>query len=492
MNSSPAVLIVGAGAAGIAAATRLLEHGFYNLTILEGENRIGGRIHSVRHGNNMLDYGAQWVHGKDNNFIYDMANEYGLVEIEPHKENDLYYRSNGEPVPKHLSDRMMNTLHKLLDANVEALKSFSGSLGEFYDMVFQDALRAGKFAGIDRRTCYQLYDFFIKYENTYNATDTLHEISGAGLLEFEDNQDEYLINWRNRGFHTLLDLLMKKLPEQNGANPIPVEDYIRFNHTVNSIRWNTNLDRESVTIGCANGATFTARHLIVTVSLGVLQEMHHRWFDPPLPLAKRNAIEGLYIGTIGKMFLEFDEPFWPTDGTWHGFGLLWEKDDLDQIASDRRWLTGVCSFFVPAHTERLLVAWVFGDAARTMESLPEADVIHGLMYLLRKFIPPTFGRLPAVPRWFSRTRWHNNPHFRGAYSSRSLKSDLMNAKAADLATPLLTGEGSRALPIVQFAGEASHPELYSTVQGAVGSGWREANRLITAYRTSTLPKKAKL
>lgn len=47
------VIIIGAGAAGLAAASRLVEKGLHpaQITILEAENRIGGRIHTVRHGN---------------------------------------------------------------------------------------------------------------------------------------------------------------------------------------------------------------------------------------------------------------------------------------------------------------------------------------------------------------------------------------------------------------------------------------------------------
>lgn len=47
------VIIVGAGAAGLAAASRLVEKGFdpADITILEAENRIGGRVCTVKHGN---------------------------------------------------------------------------------------------------------------------------------------------------------------------------------------------------------------------------------------------------------------------------------------------------------------------------------------------------------------------------------------------------------------------------------------------------------
>lgn len=53
------VIVIGAGAAGMAAATRLMENGF-NVTVLEAESRYGGRIQTIRHGSGVLDLGAQW------------------------------------------------------------------------------------------------------------------------------------------------------------------------------------------------------------------------------------------------------------------------------------------------------------------------------------------------------------------------------------------------------------------------------------------------
>ena len=49
-SSKSKVIIVGAGAAGIAAACRLIEDGLKNVTILEAKNRIGGRLHTVDFG----------------------------------------------------------------------------------------------------------------------------------------------------------------------------------------------------------------------------------------------------------------------------------------------------------------------------------------------------------------------------------------------------------------------------------------------------------
>lgn len=47
---SPRIVIVGAGAAGIATASKLLENGFEDVLILEAENRIGGRINTTEFG----------------------------------------------------------------------------------------------------------------------------------------------------------------------------------------------------------------------------------------------------------------------------------------------------------------------------------------------------------------------------------------------------------------------------------------------------------
>lgn len=54
------VVVVGAGISGISAASKLIENGFRNVTILEAENRIGGRVCTVPFASNVLDLGAQW------------------------------------------------------------------------------------------------------------------------------------------------------------------------------------------------------------------------------------------------------------------------------------------------------------------------------------------------------------------------------------------------------------------------------------------------
>lgn len=60
VEQETSVLIIGAGISGYAAGVRLLEQGFNHFLILEAENRIGGRIHTIPFSENVIDLGAQW------------------------------------------------------------------------------------------------------------------------------------------------------------------------------------------------------------------------------------------------------------------------------------------------------------------------------------------------------------------------------------------------------------------------------------------------
>ena len=106
-----------------------------------------------------------------------------------------------------------------------------------------------------------------------------------------------------------------------------------------------------------------------------------------------------------------------------------------------------------------------------------------------------------------RSTWNSNKHFKGTYSFRSLKTDEDDVWHATLAEPIgkekpvshFLDDLSRInyivffsinfyfktllfyLQVILFAGEATNPYYYSTVHGAIASGWREADRLIQLY-----------
>ncbi|KAJ8927283.1 hypothetical protein NQ314_020286 [Rhamnusium bicolor] len=94
IRDSPSVVVVGAGPSGIAAATKLLKHNFTNVIVLEAEDRIGGRIRSIKFGDAYVDLGAEWCHGEKDNIVYSMINKYNILK-HTNLSNKLIY-SNGK------------------------------------------------------------------------------------------------------------------------------------------------------------------------------------------------------------------------------------------------------------------------------------------------------------------------------------------------------------------------------------------------------------
>ena len=56
------ILIMGAGMAGVSAAKRLSEHGITKVVVVEGSDRVGGRVKDVKFGGITVEVGANWVH----------------------------------------------------------------------------------------------------------------------------------------------------------------------------------------------------------------------------------------------------------------------------------------------------------------------------------------------------------------------------------------------------------------------------------------------
>lgn len=131
-NNNPHVIIIGAGAAGIAAACKLYQEGVTNVTVLEAENRIGGRIHSVEFGGSVVDLGAQWCHGEKDNIVFEMVKDMGVLDdsFNDYRDN-TYYKSSGNVVERSVSDEIMAIAFKIF-GDQEAMIDCNRPFGEYF------------------------------------------------------------------------------------------------------------------------------------------------------------------------------------------------------------------------------------------------------------------------------------------------------------------------------------------------------------------------
>ncbi|XP_069688815.1 uncharacterized protein [Periplaneta americana] len=479
------VVVVGAGAAGVAAAARLMERGVKDIVILEAEERMGGRIHTVLFGDAVLDLGAQWVHGEVGNVVYSMANRYGLLTAsETEIIESPYIESTGNVVDSDIAEKIMGILTLIHKAGDVLLKDFKASLGQYYNAVFQRKMEE-EFSTSHSKLGRYFLDWFQKFENSIDGSDSWFETSGRGLTEYWDCEGNLLLSWKSGGYRRVLDLLMNKYPGEK--EEVPVGSRIEYKKEVTHIRWDDLPEDKAgkAVVECSDGSSYTADHIILTVSLGVLKERAHAMFSPPLPPLKLNAVRGLGIGSVDKIFLKFPYRWWPAEHS--GFSLLWTDEDASSFrpsgdtgegVGGKSWLKDVFGFYSVDNQPLVLCGWIVGPPARYMEQLSDEQVTQGCHELLQKFAGRGFNVTVPRPERVVRSSWSKNPHFRGSYSFRSMESEALGAYASHLAEPLTTEKNK---PVLMFAGEATHDHFYSTVHGAIESGWREADRIFTFY-----------
>ncbi|XP_054259347.1 spermine oxidase-like isoform X2 [Macrosteles quadrilineatus] len=463
---TPKVVIVGAGAAGIAAASRLVANNVCNVTILEAESRIGGRIYTSSFGDGVVELGAQWVHGEDNNVAHSLGNSAQLLGDDSYDITTAHYvLSDGKMLnPDDAADLFTSCIEVAHDEH--KLCNSPGSFGKYFNESIKEKLSN---KGIDYKTTSAegFLAWYERFQNSIDGSDSWFETSAAGLQQYRECEGNSLTRWKTGGYKNIFKILM-------GNNEEQLKKQIIYNKKVKSIVWN----QQQAEVICTDGQKLTADHVLVTVSLGVLKETHFDMFSPPLPMQKVNAIQGLAIGTVDKIFIKFPYRWWPLDCP--GFSLLWRKNDI--LHEDQGgWMGEVFGFYSVDDNPLVMCGWVVGSAARHMEQCSDDQVRDSCYQLLKKFLGAHYDIPP--PQYILRSKWHINPNFRGSYSHRTVLSDKTNAWASDLSSPLPQPDK----PVLMFGGEATHNHFYSTVHGAIETGWREADRLLSYLHKSSRP-----
>ena len=229
-----------------------------------------------------------------------------------------------------------------------------------------------------------------------------------------------------------------------------------------------------VKILCGNGRTFDADHLIVTVSLGILKEKHSTLFRPSLPSDKIAAIKDLGFGYVGKIFLEFERRFWPSDE--YSLPLIWEDKKNLKNKADCPWVQRLYSWYTTRPGANVLFSYFRGDESLQIESTSPQEVGKQCLEAIKTCT--TLESLPPIVN-VERTQWATNPWTRGSYSFVSKAAS--GSDFDTLASPLpCKSSGTEGVPALQlmFAGEATHRYFNGTVHGAYLTGVREAERLL--------------
>ncbi|KAK6774485.1 hypothetical protein RDI58_029724 [Solanum bulbocastanum] len=124
----PKIVIIGAGIAGLTAAEKLYttqnSNELFELCVVEGGNRIGGRIFTTEFCGDRVEMGATWIHGIEGNPIYKIAQEINGFETD-----DKPWDSMGGKVDKKVT--ITEDGHEVHSSFVNSVSNFFNSLLEF-------------------------------------------------------------------------------------------------------------------------------------------------------------------------------------------------------------------------------------------------------------------------------------------------------------------------------------------------------------------------
>lgn len=427
-QKSEKVLIIGAGVAGMTAAQHLRKNGF-EVTILEGLNRVGGRVAPVSFGEYYIDTGATWIHYYKGNPLTAFAESIGnkVVEdaFEPFEVWDAASKrwlGKEKHLALELSEMVRNAATEYFLENDTDV-----SVADFFDNYVADK----NWNATLRDTVKFLYAAL--YETDYGAT--IHEVVPT--------DERYLDKFGNKGevdglivgsFKNWIDDLQKGLD-------------IRFNQAVQSINY-----QEDKVIITSQNEVYECDKVIVTVSLGVLKQGSIQFF-PQLPLAKQFAIEHFKYGVLEKIICTFDQRFWGESRLFY-----YMNNDNKHLAFP------MIMDFSETAGQPTLGIYHAADFAHSIEDLSDEIIIERVISILKTLFSDTYQ--PPLQTYVS--RWSANPFFRGAYSCSADSNNKYYVET--LAEPINNK--------VYFAGEATSLEGQAYVHGAYFSGIREAERIV--------------
>ena len=464
------VVIIGGGLAGLAAANVLCKEGKggFEVILLEANNIVGGRIQTIKFPDGTLvPAGATYFHGTEGNSVYlhyirESKKRRGGKEAFIANDDDmstLYAFSNGGHLPDIVAEDIEDYYDDCLEkdniikwSKNESDKSMKEYLQDTLLPFIQSMLEKYDINDVDP---VGLFQGFLSIEGISEGSKYVQDISTQTYINW---------NWLDGGKSAFVEDNPFQLVVESLVESLP-NDVIHVNNKVELVEWNT----DDIRVKCTNGLTYTADHVIVTVSLGVLKSCAHKsFFNPPLPLGKVKAIDSLGYGLVNKIICQFDGPLF--DKKYCALRLNWSKEDKErEIVQCNPWLSGLHEIdYYPTVSSNIYIAWLSDEDALAIENLSSVVLKDVLETVLKLFLGNSIPDLLNV-----QTTYWSNEYTCGSYSYTPLSCPF--SLREELSVPV----GDLKL---LFAGEATCCSQYSCAHPAYDSGCREASRLLEKYK----------
>ena len=443
------VLVLGAGVAGLSAAYELQKAG-YEVTLLEGRERIGGRVWSVREGfedGMFAEIGAVRI-ASTHQRVLAYAEELGLELDEFPSGDPLYFfggqrfmKREGEawPITGLADNEQTAGLGDLWGMYVQSRFAEFGDLsqGEFSaDMVAQyDGVTWAEYLRQQGAS-----EAFIPLYAADNGTE-VHAIGALAWMMAEVIDQAWDQTYHIHGGN---DMLPKRLADEVGqGNILLAHKVVRIEHTDDGVTA-VATDAEGQEL------RFDADFLVCTLPFPLLREVE---IKPAFPQDKMDTIDGLQLMNAGRGYVQTKTRFWQEEG----IGGL--KLAVTDTPVERLW--DLSEVQAPGSERGIFVSYTMHENADAYCGQSQDQREAYTLDHIEKFFP----QIKAEKLAFYHYCWRDDPWARGAWTDYLPGQWWMFAVAR-------RPEGR-----VFFAGE--HTSAWAGwMEGAVDSGQRVAGEIM--------------
>jgi monoamine oxidase len=438
------VVVIGAGIAGLAAASKLGSVGF-SVRILEARNRIGGRIFTTKdHASGMMvPLGAEFIHGRPEE-IWQPLQKSG-IKIEEVR-GEAWCVSEKGLHPCDLSSEIDSVLNRM-DDSLPDVSFLSFLENQFGNSTEDQELQAAK-------------ERALGYVSGFNAADPakvgVHWLV-QGMRAEERNGGQRTFRSEER-YADLIEIFHRQL----AAHDVRIDT----DTVVNRVHWSRG-HAEVMAHGTEGACCFTAPQVVVTLPLSLLKaspgETGVVQFVPALPRSKLDALDKLEMGKVIRIVLRFRQRFWDNISP---AGEEESLSDMSFLFSEDEWFPT----WWTSMPQRLptMTGWAAFRPAERLSGQDSSFVVQRSLETLERQLGVPARKLEDLLESVFFHDWQSDPFSRGAYSYGKVGSDgAQRCLSAPLENTLF------------FAGEATDVMGNNgTVHGAIASGYRAAEEIL--------------
>jgi monoamine oxidase len=444
MSKTHPVIVVGAGAAGLAAGVELARAGV-SVTMLEARNRVGGRMFTQRDPvcQAPIELGAEFIHGLPPEIWEPLQAR--NVKIEEVSGEPWCFRK-GRLCGCDFFSEVDDILKKMDDGSAD--ESFLSFLKRCCDPKNDPKKQ-------------EAYERALAYVTGFNAADPdrvgVHWLV-QGMRAEEQIEGDRAFRAAN-GYQDLLDIFCGELARTR----VDIQTEV----VVESVRWSQGRAYIDAHRG-GESHKFGAERVLVTIPLGVMKAASEDEgavrFDPALPRTKLDALAKVEMGKVIRVTLRFKHRFWDTIPAPGKDGKT--LSDMGFLFSDDEWLP--TWWTTMPRKLPIITGWAPFRCAERLSGQSESFVVDRCLQTLSKLLNVRIEQITSLFGTAYFHDWQNDPFSRGAYSYGAVGSD--GAQEA-LARPVEN--------TLFFAGEATDTTGHNgTVHGAIASGRRAAKEIL--------------